>query len=107
MLIVTSDQIPGVEIAETLGLVRGSTVRAKHIGSDIVASLRNIVGGEVTEYAQLLAGAREQAIDRMIDEARSMGADAVVAVRMTTSAIAQNSSEVLVYGTAVRLRHGG
>lgn len=106
ILVVTSDQIPGVEIAETLGLVRGSTVRAKHIGSDIVASLRNIVGGEVTEYAQLLAGAREQAIDRMKAEARALGADAIIATRMTTSAIANNSSEVLAYGTAVRRKHG-
>ena len=103
ILIVTSDLIPGREIIETLGLVRGSTVRAKHIGSDIVASLRNVVGGEVTEYAQLLAGAREQAVDRMVAEARAMNADAVVAVRLTTSAIANSSSEVLAYGTAVRL----
>ncbi|MEL6217294.1 MAG: YbjQ family protein [Pseudomonadota bacterium] len=103
MLIVTTDEIPGHRIAETLGLVRGSTVRAKHLGSDIVAGLRNLVGGEVREYAQLLAGAREQATDRMIEDARALGADAVVCVRMTTSAIAASSSEVLVYGTAVRL----
>lgn len=106
ILIVTGDDIPGAEIVETLGLVRGSTVRAKHIGSDIVASLRNVVGGEVTEYAQLLAGSREQAIDRMKAEARALGANAIVATRLTTSAIANNSSEVLAYGTAVRYRDG-
>lgn len=103
MIIVTSENVAGWEIVETLGLARGSTVRAKHLGSDIVASLRNLVGGEVKEYARLLAGAREQSLDRMAEEARAMGADAVVAVRITTSAIAQGSSEVLAYGTAVRL----
>lgn len=104
MIVVTTDTIPGREIDTTLDLVRGSTVRAKHIGSDIVASLRNLVGGEVKEYASLLAGAREQAIDRMIDEARAQGADAIVGVRMQTSAIAQAASEVMCYGTAVKLK---
>lgn len=103
MIIATTETIAGREVAETLGLVRGSTVRAKHLGSDIVASLRNLVGGEVHEYAQLLAGAREQALDRMADEARKLGADAVVSVRMETSTIQQGASEVMVYGTAVRL----
>jgi len=103
ILIVTSEVIPGREIVQALGMVRGSTVRAKHLGSDIVAGLRNIVGGEVKEYASLLAGSREQAIDRMIDQAFALGADAVVAVRMQTSTIQQGASEVLVYGTAVRL----
>lgn len=103
MIIATTETIAGREIAETLGLVRGSTVRAKHIGSDIVASLRNLVGGEVREYAQLLAGAREQALDRMMAEARKLGADAVVSVRMETSTIQQGASEVMCYGTAVRL----
>lgn len=104
ILAVTTDSVPGREIEAALGLVRGSTVRAKHIGSDIVASLRNLVGGEVKEYAALLAGAREQAYDRMIDEAASLGADAIVAVRMETSTIQQAASEVVFYGTAVRLR---
>ena len=80
ILAVTSDGIPGQEISQAIGIVRGSTVRAKHLGSDIVASLRNLVGGEVKEYAQLLAGAREQAFDRMLEEASQLGADAVVAV---------------------------
>jgi uncharacterized protein YbjQ (UPF0145 family) len=104
ILVVTTDSIPGREVEAVLGLVRGSTVRAKHLGSDIVASLRNLVGGEVKEYASLLAGAREQAYDRMVDEAWALGANAVVGVRMETSTIAQAASEVLFYGTAVRLK---
>lgn len=103
MIVVTTETIHGREIAETLGLAKGSVVRAKHIGSDIVASLRNLVGGEVVEYAQLLAAAREQALDRMIEDARQMGADAVVGLRMTTSQIMGGASEVMAYGTAVRL----
>ncbi len=103
MIVVTTEEIAGRQIVATLGLVRGSTVRAKHVGSDIVASLRNLVGGEVREYAQLLAAAREQALDRMIEAARSAGADAVVGTRFETSQIAQNAAEVLAYGTAVRL----
>ena len=103
MLVLTTETVAGREVSVYLGLVRGSTVRAKHIGSDIVASLRNIVGGEVKEYASLLAGAREQAMDRMIAEATALGADAIVAVRFQTSAIAQSASEVMCYGTAVKL----
>ncbi|CTQ31842.1 YbjQ family protein [Jannaschia rubra] len=103
MMLTTTDGVAGRDIAQCLGLVRGSTVRAKHIGSDIVASLRNIVGGEVREYASLLAGAREQAIDRMVAEARLLGADAVVGIRLETSTITQAASEVVAYGTAVRL----
>lgn len=100
---VTTESVPGRRVTGTLGIVRGSTVRAKHIGSDIVAGLRNLVGGEVREYAQLLAGAREQAYDRMMSEALDLGADAVVAVRFETSMIQNAASEVLAYGTAVRL----
>lgn len=103
MLATTTDTIPGRQTVEALGIVRGSTVRAKHVGADIVASLRNLVGGEVREYARLLAGAREQAYDRMIEQARQLGADAVVAVRFETSTIQNAASEVLAYGTAVRL----
>ena len=103
MQILTTDTFPGREI-DPLGLVRGSTVRAKHIGSDIVAGLRNLVGGEVKEYAALLAGAREQALDRMTDEARALGADAVIGARLETSTIAQGASEILAYGTAVRFK---
>jgi uncharacterized protein YbjQ (UPF0145 family) len=104
MLILTTDAVPGRETIEALGLVRGSTVRAKHLGADIVASLRNLVGGEVREYASLLAGAREQAIDRMVAEAEQLGADAIVGVRLETSQIQHAASEVVCYGTAVRLR---
>ena len=103
MIVLTTDTFPGREV-EALGMVRGSTVRAKHIGSDIVASLRNLVGGEVREYAALLACAREQAMDRMIDEARALGADAIIAARLETSTIAQGASEILAYGTAVKLK---
>ena len=102
MLCTTVEALPGKRL-EPIGIARGSTVRAKHIGSDIVAGLRNIVGGEIKEYAALLGGAREQAMDRMIADARAMGADAVVGVRFETSTITQQASEVLAYGTAVRV----
>ena len=104
MLIATSDTIEGREIAETLGLVRGNTIRARHVGTDIVASLRNLVGGEVPEYTKLLAEAREQAIDRMSAEAERMGADAIVTARFATSMVAQGAAEILAYGTAVKLK---
>ena len=103
MLICTTSDVAGREVVETLGLVRGATVRAKHIGTDIVASLRNLVGGEITGYSSLLAGAREQALDRMVEEARGLGANAVLGLRMETSTIANGASEIVAYGTAVRL----
>ncbi|WP_296427298.1 YbjQ family protein [Yoonia sp.] len=103
LLICTTEAVAGREVLQTLGLVRGATVRAKHIGTDIVASLRNLVGGEMTGYSSLLAGAREQALDRMIDEARGLGANAVIGFRMETSAIMNGASEIVAYGTAVRL----
>ncbi len=102
MLIVTTPTVAGRDISETLGLVRGATVRAKHIGTDIVAGLRNLVGGEQTGYSSLLAGAREQALDRMIADAQTMGADAIVGFRMETSSIMDGASEIVAYGTAVR-----
>lgn len=103
MLYVTTPTIAGRDIVETLGLVRGSTVRAKHVGTDIVAALKQIVGGELQGYSSLIAGAREQAIDRMLNEAKALGANAVVAVRLETSAITRGASELVAYGTAVRL----
>jgi len=103
MLICTTPTIAGREIIETLGLARGATVRAKHIGTDILASLRNLVGGEQTGYSSLLAGAREQAIDRMIADAKRQGATAIVGFRMETSSIMSGASEIVAYGTAVRL----
>jgi len=103
MILVTSDEIPGRSIRETIGLVRGSSVRSRHLGKDLVAVFKNIVGGEVEEYTKLLAEAREQAIDRMNAEARARGADAIVTVRFASSEIASGAAEVLVYGTAVTL----
>jgi len=101
MIIVTSETIGKHRIVKTLGLVRGNTVRARHIGKDIMAGLRNIVGGEIHEYAKLMAESREQAIDRMAAEAELLGANAVVAVRFTTSMIVNGAAELLAVGTAV------
>lgn len=98
---VTTDFVPGKEIKKNLGLVRGNTIRARHIGRDITAFLRNIVGGEITDYTKMMAESREQAIDRMIEEAESKGANAIINVRFTTSMIMQSASEILAYGTAV------
>ncbi len=104
MLITTQDQFADHQIAETIGLVKGNTIRARHVGKDIVAALRNLIGGEVIEYTKMLAESREQALDRMTAEAREKGADGVVCLRFTTSAIMQGSAELLAYGTAVKLR---
>jgi uncharacterized protein YbjQ (UPF0145 family) len=101
MILATTDQVPGKTIKKTLGLVRGNTIRARHLGRDIIAFLRNIVGGEIRDYTKMMAEAREQAIDRMIEEAESLGANAVINVRFTTSMIMQSASEILAYGTAV------
>ena len=103
-LIVTTDTVADHEIAQVIGLVRGSTVRAKHVGTDIVAGLKNLVGGEMTGYSSLMAGAREQAIDRMVSEAQTVGANAIIGFRMETSQIMAGASEIVAYGTAVRLR---
>jgi len=104
MLTTASDNMPGKEIKKVLGLVMGNTIRAKHIGKDIVASFRNLVGGELNEYTEMLAESRKQALDRMIEEAEKLGADAVVTVRFTTSSIMQSAAEMLAYGTAVKLK---
>jgi len=104
MLITTQDEFADFEILETLGLVRGNTIRARHIGKDILAGLRNLVGGEITEYTKMLAESREQSIDRMIAEAKSKYADGIVAMRFVTSPVMQGSAELLAYGTAVKLR---
>ena len=103
MIVTTTDAIPGVTIVETLGLVRGSTVRARHIGRDLMAGLRNVVGGEVTEYTKLLADAREVSLQRMIESAEGMGANAVVGTRFITSGVAQGAAEIVAYGTAVKV----
>lgn len=101
MKIVTSPQIAGAKITSTLGLVRGNTIRARHIGRDIMAGFRMLIGGELNDYTKMLAEAREQSLDRMADEARSLGANAIVDVRFSTSYIAASAAEILVYGTAV------
>ena len=101
MLIVSSPEIPGKKIIKTLGLVKGNTIRARHVGKDIMAIFRNLVGGEIQEYTKLMAESREQAIDRMIDNARSMGANAIISVSSTTSMISQGAAELMVLGTAV------
>ena len=98
---VTTDFVPGKTIKKTFGLVRGNTIRARHIGRDMVAFLRNIVGGEIKDYTKMMAESREQAIDRMIGEAEELGANAIINVRFTTSMIMQSASEILAYGTAV------
>lgn len=104
MLITTQDVFEDYEITQTLGLVRGNTIRARHIGKDIMAGLRTIVGGEIGEYTKMLAESREQAIDRMIEMAEELGADGIVCVRFTTSAILQSAAELLAYGTAVKMK---
>ena len=103
MIMVTTDFVPGRKVSEALGLVRGNTIRARHIGRDIMAALRNIVGGEISDYTKMMAESREQAIDRMIEEARSLEADAILNIRFATSMIMQSASEILAYGTAVKL----
>ncbi|MCU0303994.1 MAG: YbjQ family protein [Thermoanaerobaculales bacterium] len=103
MIVTTTHTVAGKRIARTLGLVRGNTIRARHIGRDITAVLRNIVGGEISEYTKMMAEAREQALDRMVEEARELGADAVVGTRFMTSMLMTGAAELLAYGTAVRL----
>jgi|TARA_R110000737_G_scaffold193532_1_gene214814 uncharacterized protein YbjQ (UPF0145 family) len=104
MIVTTTETIPNREIESILGVCRGSTVRARNIGRDIFAGLKNIVGGEIEEYTKLQAQSREQALERMISDAARLGADAVLNVRFTTSMITQGASEVMAYGTAVKLR---
>ncbi len=101
MILVTSDTIPGKRIVRVLGLVRGNTIRARHVGHDIMAALRNVVGGEITDYTKMVAESREQSVDRMIAEAEKLGANAIVTIRFTTSSMMQGAAELLCYGTAV------
>ena len=102
MIITTTENIPGKSVAEVLGICRGSTVRSRHVGRDIFAGLKSIVGGEIEEYTKLQAHSREQALQRMIENAKMLGADGVINVRFTTSMIMQGASEILAYGTAVK-----
>ncbi len=101
ILVVTSPQIPGKRVVRTLGLVAGNTIRARHVGKDIMAGLRNLVGGEVTEYAKLLSESREQALDRMCEKARKAGANAIISTQFQTSVIMGGAAEMMAYGTAV------
>ena len=101
MIITTSSVIAGKEIKKTFGIVRGNTIRARHIGKDIVAAFKNIFGGEIQEYTKLMGESREQAIGRMEEEAKALGANAIIDCRFSTSYIMQNAAEILVYGTAV------
>jgi len=103
MIVVTTEQIEGKKIKETLGLVRGSTIRARHMGHDLMAGLRNVVGGEVKDYTVMLAQAREEAIQRMIEQGEKMGANAIVGTRLVTSMVMSGAAEMVAYGTAVKV----
>lgn len=104
MIVTNTEHVAGREIVSMLGVVKGNTIRAKHIGKDIVAGLRTIVGGEIKEYVEALNDAREEALKRMLQEAESMNADAVINIRFTTSQVMTGAAELLVYGTAVTLK---
>ncbi len=104
MIVVNTENIEGRDVAEVLGVVKGNIVRARNIGRDFFAGLKNIVGGEITEYTELLESARQDATERMIKNATELGADAIVNVRYTTSTVMQGCSEIMVYGTAVKLK---
>jgi uncharacterized protein YbjQ (UPF0145 family) len=101
MIVASSDDVAGKRIVRTIGLVRGNTIRARHLGKDIMAAFRNLVGGEVAEYTKMLAESREQALDRMVEEAQNLGANGIVSVRFVTSMVMQGAAELLAYGTAV------
>ena len=103
MIVVTTEHIEGKKITETLGLVKGSTIRARHVGRDVMAGLRNIVGGEVKDYTVMLAQAREEALQRMIEQGEKMGANAIVGARFVTSMVMSGAAEMVAYGTAVKV----
>jgi len=104
MLIVNTDFIPGKEITETLGIARGNTIRAKWLGKDVIAGFRQLVGGELKEYTEMLTEARKESMQRMVQEAEALGADAIINVRFTTSQVMASAAEILVYGTAVKIK---
>jgi len=104
MILVNTETIPGKEIVEIIGIVKGNTIRAKNIGKDILTGLKHIVGGELTEYEKMLNEARQIAVSRMVEEATAKGADAIVNVRFTSASVSQGAAEILVYGTAVKLK---
>ena len=104
MILVNTDFIAGKKVEETLGLVKGSTIRAKHLGKDIVAGFRHMVGGELKEYTEMIEEARQIAVSRMVKEAERLGADAVINIRFSTAAVTQGAAEIVAYGTAVKLK---
>ena len=104
MILASAETVAGYRVLRTLGLVRGSSVRVRHVGKDIMASLRNLAGGEVYEYTKLLAEVREQAVDRMVEEARALGANGVLAIRFQSAEVSKAAAEMMCYGTAVELR---
>lgn len=104
MIVSTTNEVPGAEVAQVLGIARGNTIRARHLGRDIMAGLKGVVGGEVESYTKLMAESREQAIARMIEHAEALGADAIVGMRVATSVLMTTAAEILAYGTAVKLR---
>ena len=106
MIVVTTHDLPGYRVTKVHGLVRGNTIRARHIGKDLTAVLRNVAGGEITEYTKMMAEAREQAIDRMLEEADALGANAVLGVMFQTSMVQSGAAEMLCYGTAVTVESG-
>ncbi|HUT04060.1 MAG TPA: YbjQ family protein [bacterium] len=101
MIIVTTSEIQGKNIVKTLGLVKGNTIRARHIGEDVIAALRTVIGGEISEYTKMLAQARDESLRRMEEDAQKLGANAIVSVRFSTSSIMRGAAELLAYGTAV------
>ena len=103
MIVTTTEAIPGKKIVRILGIVKGNTIRARHLGKDILAGLKNMVGGEIEEYTKMMAESREQALDRMREDGRNMGADAIINVRFSTSSMMQSAAELLAYGTAVKI----
>jgi len=103
LIVVTTEQIEGKKIIETLGLVKGSTIRARHIGRDVMAGLRNVVGGEIKDYTVMLAQAREESLGRMIEQAEKMGANAIICTRFVTSMVMGGAAEMVAYGTAVKV----
>ncbi len=103
MIVVTTDTIPGKKVVKALGIAKGNTIRARHVGKDILAGLKNLIGGEIEEYTKMMAESREQSLDRMVEDAQRLGADAVINVRFMTASMMQSAAELLAYGTAVKI----
>ncbi|RLF11867.1 MAG: YbjQ family protein [Thermoprotei archaeon] len=104
MMVTTTEKVPGFEVEKVIGLVWGSSIKARHVGKDIKMALKHIVGGELTDYAEMMEDARRTALSRMLEHARQLGADAVINIRMTTSMVMSGAAEIIIYGTAVKLK---